>query len=172
MNAFLKKWGGTAAAAAVVLIALGVLGWRSWHVPEWDVEALMLSEERETLPGLELMLDAEAAPFGVTLLNGTDMVLESGASVGSDPSVLIFTPGLDVLLDGRWYDVPCKDGASAGVGLTLGLGEAVSGRGSLDGYGRLPDGEYRAVYGAYPPGERVGYGACARFWIEGGRVVV
>lgn len=89
-------------------------------------------------------------PISATLSSNTDICLDRGASAGPNAET-IFSPGLEVFLDGIWYEVPFEPYASAGIGLKLSPGDSVSGQVSLSHYGRLPDGQYRALYGTYLP---------------------
>ena len=121
---------------------------------QWDAADLSPSADAEPFPGLELAFDLPETPTAPVNITGTftntsDIPLESGGAVGRD-NVLIFIPGLEVKLDGVWYSVPHEEIITAGVGLELSPGASVSGKLDLSPFGRLPDGQYRALYTASP----------------------
>ena len=49
----------------------------------------------------------------MTVMNRSGLSVESGGSVDQD-ATLYLDPGLDVLLNGAWYNVPYEPYASAG----------------------------------------------------------
>jgi hypothetical protein len=156
--------------AALVLLGIFV-GNRLFSPKTWDAAQLTVSKSQAQLPGLELVLDLDSMPIGVRFSNNTDIHLESGASVGSDMET-IFSLDLEVLLDGVWYEVPSESYASAGIGLELAPGDSVSGQAGFPYYGKLPDGQYRALYGAYSPSSNLQYYvAYAYLGVQDGRYV-
>lgn len=162
-----KKWILLFAVAVVAILICCAIE----VPPTWDVAELVEAEPRTTLQGLEFLLNEDASPFGATLVNRTDFLLESAAIVGVYDD-MIFIPGLEVKLDGHWYTVPREDYFSAGIGLELAPGDRVSGKLSLGpyGYGRLPDGAYRVFYSAYrPDSPMASYTAYAYFDIQNRR---
>lgn len=176
---FVKKWGGFCIFSALLLAALGLFLWYTSRPVVLNPAELTQAEGHESYPGVELMLDITSYQMNFTLRNGSIDRLESGASVDQDQN-LIDTPGVDVLLDGIWYNVPHKTYASAGVGLELEPGNQVSIRASMSPYGKLPDGQYRLSFGYWkytpeedrtPLSQRPFYVSCARFDITNGKYV-
>lgn len=163
MKAFLKKWGVFCILGAAALVVFGILAWNSGKLSDWNPKELAVSQSPAAAPGLELTLNLEEYPIGVTFTNNSEFPLESCASVGKDADDVIFFLGLEVLLDGVWYIVPSRVGDSAGIGLNLEPGNAVNGRAGLSLYGQLPDGHYRASYSAWLPGAEEVYVAYAYF---------
>lgn len=143
---FLKKWGGLAAALAVLAAGLGALVWYTSRPVQLDPAKLTPAETRDSVSGTELSLSISGTAMDLTFSNRSDARLESGAAVDGDGN-LYFTGGLQVLLDGQWYEVPSEEYATAGVGLELEPGDSVSGQYSLSPYGALPDGQYRVAFG-------------------------
>lgn len=92
----------------------------------WDDTRLTVSKLQSQLLGLEFVLNLDSMSISATFSNNMDIRLDSGASAGSDTET-IFSPELEVLLDGVWYEVPFEPYASAGIGLELASGDSVSG---------------------------------------------
>lgn len=175
---FLKKWGGLAAVLAVLAAGLGTLVWYTSRPVQLDPAKLTPAETAEPCPGAELSLEIKGALMELTFSNHSDARLESGAAVDGERN-LYFTGGLQVLLDGQWYEVPSEEYATAGVGLELEPGDSVSGQYSLSPYGTLPDGQYRISFGYWQrsPSEddpllrQPYHKSYARFDVESGRYV-
>lgn len=176
---FIKEWGKLCVMVALLLAALGVLLWYTSRPVVLNPAELTPAETHESYPGVELLLDITGHQMTMTLENNSNTQMESGASVDQDRN-LIETPGVDVLLDGVWYNVPHKTYASAGVGLELASGEEVSIRASMSPYGKLPDGHYRLSFGYWkqtpeedrtPLSQRPFYVSRARFDIVNGKYV-
>lgn len=155
----------------VVLVMCGIFVGNNLFSPKvWDVTQLTVSESQSHLSGLEFVLNLDNTPISATFSNNTDICLDSGASAGPNAEI-IFSPELEVLLDGVWYEVPFEPYASAGIGLELSPGDSVSGQVSFSHYGRLPDGQYRTLYGAYLPSSNMRYVAYAYLDVQNGRYV-
>ena len=142
----LKKWSGLVLTLAVLGVGLGVFAWYTSRPVELDPAELAPAETGEPCPGAELSLAVNGYLMELTFSNHSDARLESGAAVDGDGN-LYFTGGLQVLLDGQWYEVPSEEYATAGVGLELEPGDSVSGQYSISPYGTLPDGQYRISLG-------------------------
>lgn len=141
----LKKWGALVLTLAVLAVGLGVFALYTARPVELNLAELTLAETVESCPGAELSLAVKGKLMELTFSNHSGARLESGASVDGDRN-LLFTGGLQVLLDGQWYKVPSEPYATAGVGLELEPGDSVSGQYSLSPYGKLPDGQYRIAF--------------------------
>ena len=141
----LKKWGALVLMLAVLAVGLGVFAWYTARPVELNPAELTPAETVESCPGAELSLAVKGKLMELTFSNHSDARLESGASVDGDRN-LLFTGGLQVLLDGQWYEVPAEKYATAGVGLELEPGDSVSGQYSFSPYGKLPDGQYRIAF--------------------------
>lgn len=142
----LKKWSGLVLTLAVLAAGLGALVWYTSRPVDLNPAELTPAETAEPCPGVELSLAVNGYLMELTFSNHSDARLESGAAVDGDGN-LYFTGGLQVLLDGQWYEVPSEEYATAGVGLELEPGDSVSGQYSLSPYGTLPDGQYRISLG-------------------------
>ena len=143
---FLRKWGALMVVLGVLAVGLGTLAWYTFRPVVLDPAKLTPAETVETFPGAELSLELNGALINLTFSNRGDARLESGASVDGDRN-LFFTGGLQVLLEGQWYEVPSEEYATAGVGLELEPGDSVSGQYTLSPYGKLSDGQYRIAFG-------------------------
>ncbi|MCI8422067.1 MAG: hypothetical protein HFF50_00825 [Lawsonibacter sp.] len=177
MKRFVQTWGKCIGVVSLLVLVLAVFVWRTSRPVTLHAEELTRAVERETYPGTQLKLDITAYQMTMTVENHSDITLESGAAVDQNKEIFEI-PWLEVLLDGVWYSVPHETYASAGVGLELAPGEAVSMRVVLSPYGKLPDGQYRISFGYWPldPGEdrlpaqeRPFYAVYARFDMEKGR---
>lgn len=174
----LKKWSGLVLTLAVLAAGLGVFAWYTARPVDLDPAELTRAETVEPYPGTELSLEINGALINLTFSNHSDARLESGASVDGERN-LFFSGGLQVLLDGQWYEVPSETYATAGVGLELEPGDSVSGQYSLSPYGTLPDGQYRITFGYWQrsPSEQDPllrqpyHQSYARFAVESGRYV-
>ena len=142
---FQKKLGGIMVALAVLAVGLGALAWYASQPAGLDPAKLAPAETRDSVPGTELSLSISGTGMELTFSNHSDARLESGAAVGGDRN-LYFAGGLQVLLDGQWYEMPSEAYSIVGVGLELQPGDSVSGVYDLTPYGDLPDGEYRIAF--------------------------
>ena len=125
---------------------IGACLWSSRPV-RLDAGALTPAETLDSLPGLELYLDTHRGhTLSMTVVNRSGLSVESGGSVDQD-AALYLEPGLDVLLNGTWYNVPYEPYTSAGVGLELDPVEEIEGQVRLSQFRRLPDGQYRLSFG-------------------------
>ncbi len=159
---------------ALCLVLAGLIGFFLWRDRPLalDPAQLALSDNQRGLssPEAELALDIRPGRIDLSLTNLGRESLFSGASVGSENR--LFTGGeIEVLLNGRWYQVPQERYASAGVGIELGPGESFQAEVFLNPARRLPDGQYRFSFG-YQYGERLlRHISCARFDVARGRYV-
>lgn len=154
MKQLLKQYAGGLILLALLTALIGACLWSSRPV-RLNAAELTPAETLDSLPGLELYLDAHRGhTLSMTVVNRSGLSVESGGSVDQD-ATLYLDPGLDVLLNGTWYNVPYEPYASAEVGLELGPGEKIEGQVSLSQFGRLPDGQYRLsfVYWQQAPGD-------------------
>ena len=146
MKQLLKQYAGGLILLALLTALIGACLWSSRPV-RLDAGALTPAETLDSLPGLELYLDTHRGhTLSMTVVNRSGLSVESGGSVDQD-ATLYLEPGLDVLLNGIWYNVPYEPYTSAGVGLELAPGEEVEGQVRLSQFGRLPDGQYRLSFG-------------------------
>ena len=154
---FLRKWGALMVVLGVLAVGLGTLVWYTSRPVVLDPAKLTPAETVESYPKCALSLElagrsipeatfCNGALINLTFSNHSDAQLESGASVDGDRN-LFFTGGLQVLLEGQWYEVPSEEYATAGVGLELEPGDSISGQYSLSPYGTLADGQYRIAFG-------------------------
>ena len=171
----LKKILGCTALAAAVLAYV----WFLSRPPEpFDPAELTPAETLEAYPGTELSLEIDGHSLNVTFQNNSDSWLSSGAPVDENKHLFLYD-GLAVLLDGRWYHVPYKNIATAGVGLELAPGDSVFGSFSFTAYDVLPDGPYRIPYGYWafdpksdrPISEGPYYESYVTFAIQNGKYV-
>jgi hypothetical protein len=145
MKQLLKQYAGGLILLALLTALTSACLWSSRPV-RLDAAELTPAETLESLPGLELYLDTHRGhTLSMTVMNRSGLSVESGGSVDQD-ATLYLDPGLDVLLNGAWYNVPYEPYASAGVGLELAPGEEIEGQTGLSQYGRLPDGQYRLSF--------------------------
>ena len=125
---------------------IGACLWSSRPV-RLNAGAMTPAETLDSLPGLELYLGTyRGCTLSMTVVNRSGLSVESSGSADQD-TTLYLEPGLDVLLNGIWYNVPYEPYTSAGVGLELAPGEEVEGQVRLSQFGRLPDGQYRLSFG-------------------------
>lgn len=150
-----KEAGALVLTIAVLAVGAGFFSWYTSRPMVLDPAELTQAETVEDYPGAELSLEVNGSLMELTFSNHSDARLESGASVDGERN-LSFGGGLQVLLDGQWYEVPSEPYATAGVGLELEPGDSVSGQYSLSPYGQLPDGQYRIALGYWQrsPGEK------------------
>ena len=133
MKQLLKQYAGGLILLALLTALIGACLWSSRPV-RLDAGALMPAETLDSLPGLELYLDTHRGhTLSMTVVNRSGLSVESGGSVDQDA-------GLDVLLNGTWYNVPYEPYTSAGVGLELDPVEEIEGQVRLSQFRRLPDG--------------------------------
>ena len=166
------------AILALVLAAGAALFFLNRPPAPFDPAELTPAETLEDYPGTELSLEIDGHVLNVTFQNNSDSWLSSGASVDGNKD-LFLCGGLAVLLDGRWYQVPHKDIAIAGVGLELAPGDSVPGAFSFTAYDALPDGQYRIPYGYWtfdpasdrPHSENPYYESYVTFAIQNGKYV-
>ena len=154
MKQLLKQYAGGLILLALLTALIGACLWSSRPI-RLNASELTPAETLDSLPGLELYLDTHRShTLSMTVVNRSGLSVESGGSVDQD-ATLYLDPGLDVLLNGTWYNVPYEPYASAGVGLELAPGEEIEGQTSLSQYGHLPDGQYRLsfVYWQQAPGD-------------------
>ena len=142
-----KLFGGSILPAIILAAAVLAYVWFLSRPPEpFDPAELTPAETLEAYPGTELSLEIDGHVLNVTFQNNSDSWLSSGATIDENKHLFLHG-GLAVLLDGRWYQVPHKDIATAGVGLELAPGDSVPGAFSFTAYDALPDGQYRIPYG-------------------------
>lgn len=141
MKQWLRKWGGVSLFLVLFLTVLGGFLWFTSRPVELKSEDLTPAKECDTDPGLELSLLLTGQQLQMTFVNNTDFTLDSGAGVDGNRELIVHA-GLDILLDGVWYTVPCEPLATAGVRVTLAPGDTVQARVHLAQYGKLPDGQY------------------------------
>ena len=133
--------------ALILVLAAGAALLLLTRPPEpFDPAELTPAETVLSYPGAELSLEISGRQVALTFSNHSGARLDTGVAVGTDRERFFFG-GLDVFLDGRWYQVPHKDIATAGVGLELAPGDSVPGAFSFTAYDALPDGQYRIPYG-------------------------
>ena len=134
-------------AVLALVLAAGAALFLLTRPPEpFDPAELTPAETADSYPDTELSLEISGRQVALTFANHSGARLDTGAAVGADRERFFFG-GLDVFLDGRWYQVPKEDMASVGVRLELKPGDSVSGAYSFAGYGDLPDGRYRISLG-------------------------
>ena len=139
MKQLLKQYAGGLILLALLTALIGACLW-SYRPVRLDAGALMPAETLDSLPGLELYLDTHRGhTLSMTVVNRSGLSVESGGSVDQD-AALYLEPGLDVLLNGTWYNVPYEPYTSAGVGLELDPVEEIEGQVRLSQFRRLPDG--------------------------------
>lgn len=171
----IKRWMGPVLGLAV---CAGALGGLSWYVSRpissdpavLDPAELTAAETIESYPGTELSLELNDSKIDLIFWNNSDAAIDHDGS----PSVDI---GVEVLLDGTWYEVPCENYATGGVDRVTGPGETFRAKPILDPYGKLPDGQYRISFGYWcrdPASEgplrgQPCYKAYARFDVARGR---
>lgn len=130
MKQLLKQYAGGLILLALLTALIGACLWSSRPV-RLNASELTPAETLDSLPGLELYLDTHRGhTLSMTVVNRSGLSVESGGSVDQD-ATLYLDPGLDVLLNGTWYNVPYEPYASAGVGLELAPGEEIEGQTSL-----------------------------------------
>lgn len=163
--------------ALILVLAAGAALFLLTRPPEpFDPAELTPAETADSYPGTELSLEISGRQVALTFANHSGARLDTGAAVGADRERFFFG-GLDVFLDGRWYQVPKEDMASVGVVLELEPGDSVSGAYSFAGYGDLPDGRYRISFGYreydpaldVPNSQRPYYETYTEFLVEDGR---
>lgn len=168
----LKKWSGLVLTLAVVAVGLGVFAWYTARPVDLDPGKLTPAETAESYPDCTLSLEVAGRSIRqASFFNGSTQYFYHG-----DPPDY---SGLEVLLEGKWYQVPHRDYATAGVGQGTGPGERFSFEPILSPYGTLPDGQYRLSFGYWeddpdsdePLHERPFYVSYARFDVESGRYV-
>lgn len=164
------------AVLALVLAAGAALFFLNRPPAPFDPAELTPAETVESCPSAELSLEIDGHSLELTFQNNSDSWLASGASVDRNND-FFFHGGLDVFLDGQWYQVPHKDIATVGMGLELEPGDSVSGAYSFAGYGDLPDGRYRISFGYWecdpalnvPNSQRPYYETYTEFLVEDGQ---
>lgn len=164
------------AVLALVLAAGAALFFLNRPPAPFDLAELTPAETVESCPSAELSLEIDGHSLELTFQNNSDSWLASGASVDRNND-FFFHGGLDVFLDGQWYQVPSEDIVTAGVGLELEPGDSVSGAYSFVGYDQLPDGQYRFPFGYWvfdptsdrPISEGPYYESYAEFLVEDGQ---
>lgn len=159
---------------ALCLVLSGLIGFFLWQDRPLDLDPdlLALSDDQRGLgsPEAELALDIRPGRIDLSLTNLGRESLFSGASVGSENR--LFTGGeIEVLLNGRWYQVPQERYASAGVGIELAPGESFQAEVVLHPERRLPDGQYRFSFGYQCGGDMLRHVSFARFDVVKGRYV-
>lgn len=121
MKQLLKQYAGGLILLALLTALIGACLWSSRPI-RLNASELTPAETLDSLPGLELYLDTHRShTLSMTVVNRSGLSVESGGSVDQD-ATLYLDPGLDVLLNGTWYNVPYEPYASAGVGLELAPG--------------------------------------------------
>ena len=166
------------AVLALVLAAGAALFFLNRPPAPFDLAELTPAETVESCPSAELSLEIDGHSLELTFQNNSDSWLASGASVDRNND-FFFHGGLDVFLDGQWYQVPSEDIVTAGVGLELEPGDSVSGAYSFVGYDQLPDGQYRFPFGYWvfdptsdrPISEGPYYESYVTFAIQNGKYV-
>lgn len=136
----IRTWPGFCVAAALVVLALSAFAW--WTSRPVALNAAELTPAREGKPYPETALSLELIESRISRLtfqNNSDQTFYHG-----DPPDYC---GLEVQLDGLWYEVPHKDSPDAGVGTATGPGDSFTFKPNLSPYGTLPDGKYRISFG-------------------------
>ena len=113
MKQLLKQYAGGLILLALLTALIGACLWSSRPV-RLNASELTPAETLDSLPGLELYLDTHRGhTLSMTVVNRSGLSVESGGSVDQD-AALYLEPGLDVLLNGAWYNVPYEPYTSAG----------------------------------------------------------
>lgn len=136
----IRTWSGFCVAVALVVLTLSAFVW--WTSRPVVLNAAELTPAREGTPYPETALTLELIESRISRLtfqNNSDQTFYHG-----DPPDYW---GLEVQLDGMWYEVPHKDDSVAGVGATTGPGESFTFEPYMSPYGTLPDGQYRISFG-------------------------
>ncbi len=165
-----KKWVGFVLVLAVCGGALSGLIRHTSHPAALDPAELTPAEALESYPGTELSLELKGGKIGLIFWNNSDTAFDHDGS----PSVDV---GVEVLLDGIWYEVPCENYATAGVDRITGPGETFRAKPILEPYGKLPDGQYRLSFGYWkydpawekPLNQQPFYTSYARFHVTEGQ---
>lgn len=136
----LKKVFGAAVLLAAAFAAVFFL---TRPPAPFDPAELALAPEVSPYPGdasLTCEIASQPNSLSIVFSNETDQDFYHG-----DPPDF---QRLDAKLEGRWYTVPVKPYATAGVGTQTGPGEVFIYDPLLEaGYGTLPDGQYRLCFG-------------------------
>ena len=101
MKRFFLTWWKLLSVLSLGAVILGTAIWHTTRPVALDPEALTLSQLPPSCPGAQLRL--ELSPHRIstaTFFNGSDLTFYHG-----DPPDYC---GVDVQLNGQWYDVPCR----------------------------------------------------------------
>ena len=170
MKRFFLTWWKLLSVLSLGAVILGTAIWHTTRPVALDPEALTLSQLPPSCPGAQLRL--ELSPHRIstaTFFNGSDLTFYHG-----DPPDYC---GVDVQLNGQWYDVPCRDFVTAGTGMTIAPGEQYAFTTYMEPYGTLPDGHYRLCFGYWqdddsgPLQDELFYVSAVPFDIQRGRYV-
>ncbi len=136
---WVRKWAGVWAVGALFVLILSAFAW--WTSRPVALKAAELTPAREATlwPGTELSLSLTKYKLEITFVNNSSLAFYHG-----DPPD---DCGLEVLLDGAWYEVPRRDYDTVGVGAVTEPGESFTFEPNLSPYGTLPDGQYRISFG-------------------------
>lgn len=140
MKRFFLTWWKLLSVLSLGAVILGAAIWRTTRPVVLDPAALTLSQLPPSCPGTQLRLELSPRRISTaTFFNGSDLTFYHG-----DPPDYW---GVDVQLDGQWYQVPCRDFVTAGTGMNIAPGEQYSFTPYMEPYGILPDGHYRLCFG-------------------------
>lgn len=170
MKRFFLTWWKLLSVLSLGAVILGTAIWHTTRPVVLDPEALTLSQLPPSCPGTQLWLELSPRRISTaTFFNGSDLTFYHG-----DPPDYW---GVDVQLDGHWYQVPCRDYVTSGVGMNIAPGEQYSFTPYMQAYGTLPDGRYRLCFGYWqddgsgPLKDELFYVSAVPFDIQRGRYV-